>query len=116
MTVIIKKFSEETRNGIERREASARKKEKYAQLVKEGKTYSEIMDILKTKPATITKYALETNMIPSISNKEEFDRNMMYHCIREYRKSKEIKKAEKEKLDEIKRRKRKYHFDPELYI
>lgn len=115
--MLIRKFNDEEKAGSFRHEASLRQKQAYKELVLEGKTYNQIIEELKITKKTLTRYALETNLIPSLSkNKDDFDRNMMYHCIRESNKAQEIKKAQKEKANLIREKKKKYQYNPDIYL
>lgn len=112
---VIKHFWEESHEG--RYWRAEQRKEKYIELVKDGMGFIEIRDELKVKDSALIKYALETNMIPSVSKKKsDFDRNLMYHCIKEHNEVKEEKREIREEINAQKAERDKYRWDPDWAI
>lgn len=110
-------FSQETNNGQGMHIQAEARKEKYIELVKEGYTYKEILNTLKIKENTITKYALQSNMIPSLSEDEtDFDRNLIYRCIKEKEAVKASNKKEKDNREKRIKNKKKYQYNPDWWM
>lgn len=114
---VIHDFSEETNNGKGMHNQAEARKEKYVELVQEGYTYEEILDELRIKKNTLTKYALQTNMIPSLSEDEsDFDRNLIYHCIKEAEEVKKQNKAEKSSRQKRIKDKKRFQYNPDWWM
>lgn len=94
-----------------------KRKEKFIKLVKSGYSFTEIRDELGVKDNTLIRYCLETNMIPSLStDKTDFDRNLLYTCIKEYNTKQKQKKKSKRKNAKNRIEKSKFSWDPDWMV
>ena len=86
-----------------------KKREAYNFLVKDGMKYQELEETLGITRQFLTQMALDTNLIPTVStNGRKFNRNLLYHCIKE-------RETVLKEIDDRKKRRQKEKADREKY-